>query len=82
MQLWSWLGSVHPVALTGVEFEDGSIENLDVAASVVDGPLMAQPARSLGHPFPFDAERVGDQLVCHRELVAGQPVEGQQEPAA
>ena len=81
-QLWSWLESVHSVALTGVSFEDGSIEDLDVAASIMDGPLIAQPARSLGHAFPLDAERVGDELVGHGELVARQPVEGQQEPPA
>ena len=66
MQLWSWLESVHPVPLTGAEFEEASIENLDAAASIVDGPLLARPARNLGHSFPFDAERVGDQFVRHR----------------
>jgi hypothetical protein len=65
-----------------VAFEDGPIEDLDVAASIVDSPLIAQPTRSFGHAFPFDAERVGDELVRHGELVARQPVEGQQEPAA
>ena len=44
------------------------------------GPL--QLDRAFGHAFAAHAEHVGDQLLRHHQLVAVQPVQAQQQPAA
>jgi len=70
------------IALAHPRFQAGAVEHLDAAARVADQVGLLQLQRPFGHAFPAHAEHVGDQLLGHRELVARQPVQAEQQPAA
>lgn len=70
------------VALAAQLFELGPVDHGDVASAVLDHSQALQLAGGFGDALAAHAEHVGDQFLGHDQLVAGQAVEGQEQPAA
>jgi hypothetical protein len=71
----------HQVALAAQTFDFKAIEHRDLTAPVHDRAVILQLARSLCHALATHPKHIGDQLLCHAELVANQAVQRQQQPA-
>jgi len=72
----------HVVALAGPVLQARPIQHRDAPTAVADQACALQFPGGLRDPFAAHPEHVGDQLLRHRELVRGQPIEAEQQPAA
>src|ERR1041385_3990494 len=62
------------VALAHARLEARAVEDADLAAVVADQPLGLQLAGGFADARALHAEHVGDQLLGHDQLAAGEPV--------
>ena len=72
----------HPVALAGLLFEARTIQDPDAAPAVMDQAELLQFSGRLRDTLAAHAEHVGNEFLRHHQLVGGQPVEAEQQPAA
>ena len=59
-----------------------AVEHRDAAARIADQAQLLQLQRAFGDALAAHAQHVGDQFLRHHQLVAVQPVQAQQQPAA
>ena len=59
------------VAFTAQLLEFRPVKHSNMSTVVFDYALPLQLACGLGNPLPADAQHVGDQLLCHVQLVVG-----------
>jgi hypothetical protein len=70
------------VAFACTCFEAGAVEHLDVAAAVMNQAFVVQLAGCFGNAFAAHAEHVGDQLLGHGQIVRGDAIHFDQQPAS
>ena len=70
-----------PVGRVG-RFQAGSVQYLDAPAHVSDQSIFLQALSSMGNAFSAHTQHVGDQLLCHHQLIRRHPVMAQEQPAA
>ena len=70
------------VTLAAQFFQPGPIKNLNLAAAVTDDAEFLQLSGRFGDAFAPDSQHIGNQFLCHYQMIAAQAVERQQKPAA
>jgi hypothetical protein len=70
------------VALTDNPFQAFPIEDLDMAARVMDQTYVLQVSSSYGYAFSSSTYHIGDILLCHQDLGAVHSIMAQEQPSA
>ena len=72
----------HGIAFADATLEAGAVEDFDGSVAVTDQSGGLQLQSGFSDPGPAHAQHVGNQLLGHAQLVGGQAVQAQEEPAA
>ena len=72
----------HLVTFTDPRLQAGPIQYGYLAAAVLYQAGSLQVSRCLGDTLATHTQHIGNQFLCHGQLVRGQAVEAQEQPAA
>lgn len=75
-------GLDHAVALARAFLQPGAIDDRDVPAVIADQPRCLELSRRFGDAFAAHPQHSGNRLVGDIELLAGQQIQREQQPAA